>query len=175
MPSFVRISFAAFALLTLSLGNAGCDNPNPGTALGTFKVTSALSADTCGGTAATSDPGNFDVTISNDDGVVYWFPSTGGTSSSGQISSARTVEIREAVADDVDEVEGGSGACTLQRNDVLSFTLAAGTAPATFSGSYSFTVVPADGANCADQLTTAGGGYGALPCTITYSLSGTRM
>ena len=182
MPSTLAVrrrwttSPAALLLLLLvpCLGSAACDNPNPGTALGTFAVTSALTNDSCGGTAASADPGSFDVTLSNDNGQIYWFPSTGGASAVGGLSATRTVSIAEVVADAVDSYDGGSGACTLQRNDDLTFTLAAGTAPASFTGSYSFTVSSANGANCADQLTANGGGYGKLPCTITYGLTGTR-
>ncbi len=159
----------------LLFATASCDNPNPGTALGTFAVASAISADSCGGTAADTDPGSFDVTISNDHGTVYWFPNTGGSSVSGTMSASRTVSISEVVADDVDETETGAGACTLQRNDTLSFTLAPGATPASFTGSYSFTVTPAIGANCSDQLTARGGGYGTLPCTVTYALTGTAL
>jgi len=161
--------------LALASAFAACDNPNPGTPLGTFSVTSALTANSCGAQVADTDPGSFQVTISNDQGIVYWFPDTGGTSVSGSMSASRTVSISEVVADDVDQTDAGAGACTLQRNDTLAFTLAAGAAPASFTGSYSFTVSPAVGANCSDQLLAGGGGYTALPCTITYSLDGTRQ
>ena len=139
-----------------------------------FAVETSLTADSCGGTVAATDPGNFSVTLSTDHGLVYWFPSTGGMSASGGLDGARTVNIRETVADNVDAVDGGSGACTLERSDTLSFTLAAGGQPGSFTGEYSFTVAPAAGAQCEDQLTVRGGGYGALPCTITYALSGRR-
>jgi hypothetical protein len=162
-------------IVGIGFTTVACDNPNPGTPVGTFNVASALTTNSCGGTVADADPGSFGVTISNDQGIVYWFPDTGGTSSSGSINSSRTVSITEVVADDVDQTEAGAGACTLQRNDTLSFTLAAGAAPASFTGSYSFTVAAAAGASCADQLTSAGGGYATLPCTITYSLAGTRQ
>ena len=82
---------------------------------------------------------------------------------------------REVLADDVDATEAGSGKCTLQRNDTLSFTLAAGTTPASFTGTYTFITTPANGANCSDQLTSGGGSYGVLPCTIAYTMKGTRQ
>jgi len=165
--SRIVASLVAFAAL------AACDNPNPGVAVGTYSVASALSDDSCGGTVAPSNPGSFDVTISNDNGTYYWFPNTGGSSVSGTMGADRTVNVTEIVADDVDETEAGAaGECTLQRNDTLTFTLAASAAPASFTGAYSFTVIPAIGANCSDQLVANGGGYGALPCTITYKLTG---
>jgi hypothetical protein len=170
----VRVS--SFTLLVgFTVALTACDNPNPGTPLGSFAVTSALSANTCGGAVADTNPGSFSVTLSNDQGIVYWFPDTGASSASGSLSSTRTVNIREGVADDVDQKDGSAAACTLQREDTLSFTLAAGSAPASFTGSYSFTVEAAAGASCADQLASAGGGYTTLPCTITYTLSGTRQ
>jgi hypothetical protein len=167
--------FHIVSCLGLALAFAACDNPNPGTPLGTFAVTSALTANSCGAEVADTDPGSFQVTISNEQGIVYWFPDTGGTSVSGSMSASRTVSISEVVADDVDQSDAGAGACTLQRNDTLAFTLAAGASPASFTGSYSFTVSPAIGASCSDQLLSGGGGYTTLPCTMTYSLSGTRQ
>jgi len=152
-----------------------CDNPTPGTVLGTYTVSSTLSTNTCGGAVAETDPGSFDVTISNDHGTVYWFPNTGGTSTSGTISSARTVSISEVLSDNVDATDGGSGKCTLQRNDTLRFTLAAGSPPASFTGTYTFILTPANGANCSDQLTSGGGAYTVLPCTIAYTMDGTRQ
>jgi hypothetical protein len=170
----MRRATLSFGLACLAL--VACDNPNPGTPLGTFVVASTLSVDTCGGTVVDGSPGIFDVTISNDDGLIYWFPNTGGTGTYGVMDPSGTVSINEVVADDVDMTEAGaSGACTLQRNDTLTFTLPSGAAPGSFTGSYSFTMSAASGANCADQLTANGGGYGALPCTVTYGMKGTRQ
>jgi hypothetical protein len=165
----LQVALASAGLVVLS-----CDNPNPGTPIGTFAVASALTGNSCGSEVAETSPGSFDVTISNDDGVVYWFPSTGGTAVSGSINAARTVSISEAVADDVDETDSGSGACILQRNDTLSFTLASGAAPSSFTGSYSFTFSPATGSSCSDQLAARGGTFGQLPCTVSYALTGAR-
>ena len=67
----------------------------------------------------------------------------------------------------------------MDRADSLVFTFAPGAepgaTPASFTGTYGFTVTAASGANCMDQLATYGGGYGALPCTLTYSLDGERQ
>jgi len=169
MSTRVYVSFlAAFAV-----ASAACDNPTPGTVLGTYAVASTVSTNSCGSVAAATDPGSFSVTISNDHGTVYWFPNSGGTSTSGTMNAARTVTISDVLADDVDATEAGVGKCTLQRNDTLSFTMATGVAPASFTGSYSFTVSPAIGANCADQLASGGGGYAELPCTVNYKMDGT--
>lgn len=166
-PTLARVPlFAALVFL------AACDNPNPGTPVGTYAVTSALSANTCGAQVASADPGSFTVAISNDNGVYYWFPSTGGTSTSGTMNASRTVTITDVVVDNVDGSDAGAGPCTLQRNDALRFTLGEGAAPASFSGSYGFTMTPAIGATCSDQLVAGGGGYSALPCTVTYALTG---
>ena len=151
-----------------------CENPNPGAALGTFSVKSHLMTNTCGGTAANLDPGDFDVTISNDHGIIYWFPQTGASSAQGGLGGNGTVTINETVSDNVDGVNGKAGPCTMDRTDALTFTFARGPLPASFTGTYGFTVAAASGANCTDQLTTNGGGYGALPCTLTYSLAGER-
>ena len=171
-PALRPLPFLATVLATLA-GPFGCGNPTPGTVLGTYAVASALSADTCGSiVVASADPGPFTVTISNDRGVYYWFPSTGGTSTSGSMNAARTVTIDDTVVDNVDGTDAGVGPCTLQRNDALRFTLAAGASPGSFTGSYGFTMMPAAGSTCTDQLAAHGGSYAALPCTITYALTG---
>lgn len=172
-----RVARTLFASVLGSSGAliAACDNPTPGTPLGTFAVTSALTTDSCGGSVANTDPGNFTVQISNDDGVIYWFPQTGGSSVSGGLGSNNTVTVKEEIVGAVDSTDAGAGACTLDRLDTLTFTLAAGSAPSSFTGSYSFSVAVDTGSNCTDQLTQYGGGYGTLPCTVTYSLSGTRQ
>jgi len=167
--SLVIFGAACFAL-------AACDNPNPGTPLGTFAVTSALTANSCGSDVAAPDPGSFGVTLSNDQGVVYWFPDTGGSSASGGLSASHSVSISEVVADSVGATtDGGASPCTLERADTLSFTLSSATSPSSFSGSYDFTVSALSGSSCTSQLASAGGGYVQLPCTVTYSMTGTRQ
>ncbi len=165
------------ALTTLAtlFALAACDNPNPGTPLGTFSVTSSLVASSCGAGVADPSPGSFQVTLSNDHGLIYWFPDTGAAAASGALGASGTVSIREVLADTVDAYDGGAGTCTLDRSDVLTFTLPPGASPASFKGSYAFTVAPAAGATCTDQLAATGGAYAALPCTIAYDLSGTRQ
>jgi hypothetical protein len=172
-PSSRTVAASLLASAALLLG--ACDNPTPGEPLGTFAVTSALSVDTCGGTVADADPGDFTVIMSNDNGVIHWFPQTGGSAVSGSLGANGTVKIDEEVTGNVDGVDGGNGPCTLDRMDTLTFTLPSATAPQSFVGSYGFSVSPASGASCSDQLTTYGGGYGALPCTVTYNLTGKRQ
>jgi hypothetical protein len=173
MVSSLRIFALSFAAGTaVSVASLACDNPNPGVPVGSYAVTSALSENSCGSGVAPSDPGNFDVTISNSDGVYYWFPDTGGSSVEGKINSARTVSSSEVVADNVDGTEAGAGPCTMQRSDTLTYTMGTGAVPASLTGSYSSVFSTASGATCTDQLATHGGAYAALPCTVTYSLSG---
>jgi hypothetical protein len=78
------------------------------------------------------------------------------------------------VTDNVDPTDAGLGPCTLERHSVLDLDLT-GTATGSFRGSIAYSFSGAAGADCSDQLSSAGGQYEALPCTITYSMVGTKQ
>lgn len=71
----------------------------------------------------------------------------------------------------VDGTDAGSGPCTMTRGDSVVVALGSGSPPGSFSGTITYDFSAAAGADCADQLTSAGGQYDAIPCTITYSMS----
>jgi hypothetical protein len=94
---------------------------------------------------------------------------------SGQLtdSDATLTQTHEVNADGTPD--GGLGPCAMARADTLQMTLGSGSPPASFTGSIRYVFSVAGGSDCTDQLTTAGGQYNALPCTITYSAAASRQ
>jgi hypothetical protein len=153
-----------------------CGPALPGTALGTYNVTGTLVSDTCGNA---NNPWTFTVQMSEDGTVLYWLPS-GASSSSANLTSATKAAIATVVTANVDATEAGAlGPCDLTVATTLDISLAAGLTPSTFTASYAETVSAATGVsstnNCTDQLSSSGGSYMTLPCTTSYTLSGSRQ
>ena len=144
----------------------------PGTPLGTYKVTAQSQTNTCGLTGP--NPWAFDVQLSQKGTTLYWSWMDGsallsGTSASSKASLTSVLEL------DVDATDAGPGPCAMMRSDSIQIALGAGPEPATFTGSIDYAIQAVAGADCSDQLTSAGGQYGALPCTISYSMSAARQ
>jgi hypothetical protein len=147
-------------------------SPMPGNMLGTYKVAAASVTNTCGLSAP--NPWAFDVQLSEQGTTLYWSWMDGSALLSGAEASSSATLTSEIEAD-VDATEAGAGPCTMLRIDNIQIALGTGTEPTSFTGTigYAFSVVA--GANCSDQLASAGGQYVALPCTITYGMTGTRQ
>jgi hypothetical protein len=161
-------SLMAAVLVVIS---SGCGNALPGTMLGTYHVTAQSQTNSCGLSAP--DPWVFDVQLSNDDGTLYWSWMDGSAPMSAPLSSNSTTLI-ESVTSNVDGTDAGLGPCTMTRDDSVLVDLGTGSPPGSFSGTITYGFAAASGADCADQLTGAGGQYEALPCTIIYSMSAAR-
>jgi hypothetical protein len=146
------------------------DQPLPGTVYGMYKVTGTTTTNTCGSGLGAPDPWVFDAQISRDGDTLYWSWMDGSAPVSGPLSGeSATLSTNESA--NVDSTDAGLGPCTMTRADSLTLTLASGSPPSTFSGTigYAFTVV--SGSTCGDQLTSAGGTYATLPCSIAYSVT----
>jgi hypothetical protein len=87
------------------------------------------------------------------------------------VNAQSHASIKDTQAGNVDGSDASLGPCTLQRSDDLELTLAS----SSFSGTISYSFAPASGADCSDQLTAAGGPFGALPCTVTYSVTAAQQ
>jgi len=174
MHRAVALLVAAGAV-ALALAHAGCSpTPLPGTQLGTFRVEASSKQHTCG--LGAPDPWAFDAQLSRDGSLVYWSWMDGSPSISGPVGAQSTAELDDDVTANVDPTDAGDGPCTMDRKSVLDLDLT-GAATGSFRGTltYSFSVVA--GADCSDQLVSSGTGgqYDALPCTITYTMVGTKQ
>jgi hypothetical protein len=133
-------------------------------------------SDTCGNAM---NPWTFTAQMSEDGTVLYWLPSS-ASSSSGNLTSATKAVITTVVTANVDATEGGApGPCDLTVATTLDVSLASGLTPSTFTATYAQTISAATGVsstnNCTDQLSSSGGSYATLPCTASYSFSGSRQ
>jgi hypothetical protein len=167
----------ALALLAaLGATGPGCnDQPLPGTMYGRYKVTGQAKVDSCGAGLGAPDPWVFDAELSREGDIIYWSWMDGSAPLSGPLVSSTRATITTSVAANVDPSEAGLGPCTLARSDDIELTLATGAPPASFTGSISYAFAPQSGATCSDQLTTSGGTYDALPCTVSYTVTAARQ
>jgi hypothetical protein len=166
---------ATCALVGLTMGCAP-PTPLPGTSLGTYNVTGTLETNTCGSGLGAPNPWTFTTQMSEDGAVLYWEIS-GGTELYSTMSSATQVSITSVSTTNVDGADAGiQGPCDLQSTTALDLNLSAGSPPATFTGTITYTFEAAVGVssatNCTDQLSASGGTYDTLPCTASYSLAG---
>jgi hypothetical protein len=161
------------------LSSCGPSPGLPGTSLGTYNVSGALVTNTCGAGLGLPNPWTFTAQMSEDGTSLYW-EMAGGSSVSGAMSSSTQVNITAIDTANVDTSEAGvAGPCDLTGTTVMALALATGSPPPAFTGSISYTYAAATGVssttNCTDQLSASGGQYDTLPCTASYSLTGTRQ
>jgi hypothetical protein len=144
----------------------------PGTTLGVYTVVGTPVTNTCGSGLDAPDPWDFDVELSLDGTTLYWNWLDGSSLLSGTLSSdAATMTLSQSA--NVDETaDGGDGPCNMERDDDLQVTVASGAVPSTFAATITYTFSVVSGSTCTDQLSSAGGAYDTLPCTISYALSG---
>jgi hypothetical protein len=166
-------------ILVSTLAACGGKDPfNPGAQLGTFHVTARLGRSTCG---QAPNPWDFDVRLNHDGLTLYWLQ--GGLPVSGQVDSSARTELRANTTTDLRPADAKQklAACSVTRTDMLDVVLSGADAkPATdpsrtasFTGALGYRFAPTDGSDCSDQLSAVGGGFDALPCDVSYDVSGT--
>jgi hypothetical protein len=143
----------------------------PGSTLGTYEVRAKLTSDSCGGAP---DPWVFSVMLTQESTTLYWNWLDASPILSGPVVGGH-VTLTGFQLDNVDATDAGMGPCDLQRNDDLEVTLGSQSPPPSFSGTIAYSFAPQEGASCADQLVASGGMYDRLPCTISYTMTGTRQ
>lgn len=150
----------------------------PGTSLGDYNVVGTLGTNTCGSGINPTNPWDFTVELSEDGTTLYMAKTDGTDEVSGAVASTAAT-LTSVVTSNVDGSDaGGAGTCDMTDATTFTLTLATAAAPASFTGSVSYTYSAATGVssavNCTDQLTASGGTYATLPCTVTYALAGTK-
>jgi hypothetical protein len=173
-------SKAALGPLVIAIFTGACvpENSLPGTSEGTFSVAGTLGTNSCGSGVGASNPWDFTVELSEDDSTLYLAQSDGSDEISGTLSST-SATLTSTVTSNVDGSDAGAGTCDLTQVTTYALKLSSASSPSSFTGSATYTYSVATGlstsANCTDQLASSGGEYSTLPCTITYSLTGTRQ
>lgn len=156
------------ATTALVLSCTGKDPYNPGTPLGTFKVSAKVTSNGC---LTTPDPWVFTIRLSRDGQTLYW--DQGGAPVSGALDAQLHVTMTDSSTQLVHGADAGTGACEMSRTDALDATL--GADPVTsFTGKLSYAFAQTPGSDCSDQMASAGGTFNALPCEVHYDLTGTR-
>lgn len=153
-------------------GLAGCAMDLPGDRVGVFSVRGSLEENACGAQAVPAfESFVAEVDLRTEaDGRAYWArqgsPMITGTGGPG-------LDYAFAVATTVSTTVTG---CSLLQGERISATVQSvvteNEAVNYLSGVNTVTVAVAAGGNCAPLLVAAGGPFEALPCDITYSLSG---
>ncbi len=179
MPPNHRRLAAGALLVSVVFACSGKDPYNPGTPLGTYKVTGTLASNSCGDTGTAPDPWLFDVKLARDPSTLFWLQ--GGPPVSGALDTQTHAKLMTSDTRTVHEADArrGISLCALTREDILDATLAtpaAGTAATVdgFTGGLTYRFSATEGSDCGDQLGVAGGGFAALPCTVSYILSARR-
>ncbi len=180
LPLAARHLWVAVGVFALAgATSAGCTNTAalPGTSWGTFTVVGTLGTNTCGSGVGPANPWDFDAELSLDSTTVY-LEESGTTSELTGTLSGTAATLTMASTSNVDATDAGEGACNLTQSASLALTFDAATSPTSFTGTavYTFTAATDVSAatDCTDQLTSSGGDYDTLPCTINYTLTGTK-
>jgi hypothetical protein len=167
----VRARLFAFPIALSTLAACfGKDMHNPGTPIGKFHVEGKLTANSCGDSLGAQADWQFDVKLSQDPGVLYWVQ--GGIPVQGTLDASSHAKMQSQSSQVVHAADAGTPFCAIERGDTLDVTLAQD--KASFSATVSYTFNVGDGSVCDDQMASSGGPYATLPCTVTYSLTGTK-
>jgi hypothetical protein len=157
--------------LVLGLGLACGGSPLPGAMLGTYKVVGQSKKNSCG--LGAPDPWTFDAELSLQGSTLYWSWMDGSPLLSGSLGSQGHATLTRTGTVNADSTDAGLGPCNLERSDALDLVLGDGNA--SFGGTIGYSFAVANGATCTDQLVSSGGMFRALPCTVQYTVSGTRQ
>jgi hypothetical protein len=180
-PSRGRLACAIGVASLLGILAPACGGGPPGTVLGTYQVLAKGEANTCGSGLGAPIEYEFDVELSQLDGTLYWSWLDNSPLASGRLTPVSSTDAQLEASlyvtqsENVDPTDAGAGPCTMARSDSMLVTLAKGSPPGSFTGTMSYTFTVPFGSDCADQLVAAGGMYSALPCTVSYTIGGTRQ
>jgi hypothetical protein len=169
-----RFLVALRTIAFLTVGACTTQPLLPGTQLGTYAVVGTLVSSTCGSGIDAMTTLGFSVEVA-EDGANAYAVNTDGTNELIGAWKAPTATITSSAT--ATPGSDGGGLCSLAVGSTFVFTFDSPTQPESFAGSavYAYSVATSSTpAECADELSTGGGSYATLPCTVTYSLTGTR-
>ena len=172
----LRGAFTSSFVLVAIAACTGKDPYNPGTPLGTFHVVGKLTTNTCDASGGVPDPWEFDVKLARDGSTLYWIQ--GGPPVQGTLDSKSHTAMTSSDTQTLEKNDAGVAACALIRDDALDTTILAdpndSTGVLAAVGTLSYTFSQTSDTDCSDQLTIAGGGFEAIPCTVSYVITAKR-
>ena len=154
------------------LGRACSDSPLPGKVLGTYQVVAQTKDNSCGLMAP--NPWQFDVQLSRAGDTLYWSWMDGTPPLSGSLDAQLQATLATTQTANVDGSEAGLGPCDMQRDDTLQIALDSASPPGVVHGTIAYSFSVPNGYTCADQLAPSGA-YQELPCSLTYTVTGSRQ
>lgn len=168
--------FVVCAILFLCAGcvGHGQDAHEPGDRLGTFHATGNLTSDTCQAPLlGVTSQWQFDVKLSREADTLYWL--NGEEAIPGSIASDGTnFDFQSGVDVTLQAAQGAQPGCIILRSDTANGVLSSSTTDvSSFSVDMSFGYAAEAGTLCAGWVGVQGG-FSALPCSVSYSLTAER-
>ncbi len=145
------------------------DPHQPGDALGAFAVTGKLGDDSCGADNLNApQTWSFQVKLSRAGNTLYWLNGreaiVGDIDKSGRFAFETHLDLLLA------EKRGAAKGCTIVRRDSASGTLAGSSDALEAKLTYAYDATP--DSECSEFVTGTNGAPLALPCQMTYALTG---
>ena len=145
------------------------DPHHPGDALGAFAVTGKLGDDSCGAESLSApETWNFQVKLSREGTTLYWL--NGREAIVGDIDDSGRFAFETHLDLPLAEKHGAAKGCTIVRHDSASGTL--GSSATSLSGKLSYAYDASSDSDCSEFTTGTNGQPLALPCELSYSLTG---
>ncbi len=148
------------------------DPHQPGDALGSYAITGKLRDDGCGA-ASLDAPArwSFQVKLSRLGSTLYWL--NGREAIVGDIDKAGRFAFQSRVAVPLTQPHGAVKGCTVVRRDAATGTLS--DSQTSLSAELTYAYDAATGSDCSDAALGSDGLPLALPCQLSYALSGDRV
>jgi hypothetical protein len=169
-----RLVVCAILFLCAGCVGHGQDAHEPGERLGTFHATGNLTSDTCQAPLlGVTSQWQFDVKLSREADTLYWL--NGEEAIPGTIASDGTnFDFQSGVDVTLQAAQGAQPGCIILRSDTANGVLSSSTTDvSSFSVDMSFGYAAEAGTECAGWVGVQGG-FSALPCSVSYSLTAER-
>lgn len=168
------LCLSAFALLALGTACEPLATADDGTLVGNFTVAATLQSNTCAPGYNPASPTTFRASLHASGSTATW--SAAGSSVSGTASGNSIHVVAHSAMSPytncvIDQTETIDATYTTTPAD--SGTPDAGAHSATITGTDSITLSTSSGPPCLPLLLANGGSYPMLPCTATFTFSGT--
>jgi hypothetical protein len=172
-------------LLVAACATVGCVQPGeqaeddqdphqPGVALGFFAVTGKLGDDTCGAESFNAPAKwSFQVKLSREGSTLYWL--NGKEAIVGDIDKNGSFAFETHLDLPLSDKRGAAKGCTVVRRDSASGALRGVDAESSLSGKLSYAYAATADSDCSEFVTGTSGLPLALPCSMTYALTGASV
>ncbi len=147
------------------------DPHEPGDAIGAFAVVGKLKDDSCGADNLSAPAKwSFDLKLSRKGSTLYWL--NGREAIVGEIDKSGSFGFQTRVEVTLSEKRGALRGCVMVRRDSASGKLSS--SEEELNGTLTYAYDARSDSDCSEYALGAEGQPLALPCTLSYSLSGSR-